>query len=340
MMRCSGIGIAVLLWLSPIALAAQNQTLDRALAAYDALDYETAITSALQAVQERLSVDERISAYELLGYSYGALDSAGPAVDAFRDLIFLDPDREPDPMIVAPRIRNLYASALGQVLVVRKLQLDSASFVAGSGTAAIRFEVSRPSNVVTRVVGSGFDAVVDSQTVAAQGRVDWSATDASGSPLPAGSYQIIVRALEFENEYSTPALDARVTHGRVDTLLHLAALPDFTEQRESEIPARNWTPLGLSALYTSVAAGAALLLESGGLDVGSRREVISISAVTLLAGFVSSLRQPEPRPLQVGILYNELLRDVLRQRNAAIILQNADLRRQVVITVAPVNGQR
>ena len=40
------IGIAVLLWLSPAALAAQNQTLIRALAAYDALDYETAITSA------------------------------------------------------------------------------------------------------------------------------------------------------------------------------------------------------------------------------------------------------------------------------------------------------
>ena len=58
MMRRSAIGIAVLLWLSPAALAAQNQTLIRALAAYDALDYETAITSALQAVQERLSTNE------------------------------------------------------------------------------------------------------------------------------------------------------------------------------------------------------------------------------------------------------------------------------------------
>ena len=327
---------AVLLLSLPAPLAAQeNQALLGALASYEGLDYGAAIAGAQQAVQERLTQGERTAAYELLGFAYGALDSTGQAVAAFRELIFLDPNREPDPQIVSPRIRNLYASALGQILVVRRLQLDSASFVAGSGNAIIRYQVSRPSDVVTRVIGNGQNIVVDSSNVAADGFVTWNVAHPGGDPLPAGTYQIIVQASEFGNEYSTPPLDAVVIHGAVDTLPLLVALPDFTEQRESEIPARNWTPLGLSALYTSVAAGAALLLESGGLDVGSRREVISISAVTLLAGFVSSLRQPEPRPLQVGILYNELLRDVLRQRNAALMQQNADLRRQVVITVKP-----
>ncbi len=81
-------------------------------------------------------------------------------------------------------------------------------------------------------------------------------------------------------------------------------------------------------------------MESGGLDVGSRREVISISTAILLVGLVSSLRRPEPRPLEVGILYNELLRDVLLQRNEAIARQNVALRRQVVLTVAPAARQR
>lgn len=328
--------VAVVFLAFPVHLAAQeNQTLVRALAAYESLDYAAAIDGAQQAVRERLTQDERLAAYELLGFVYGALDSTGQAVAAFRELIFLDPNREPDPLVVSPRIRNLYASALGQILVVRRLQLDSTSFVAGSGNAIIRYQVSRPSDVVTRVVGNGQNIVVDSSNVAADGFVTWNVTRPGGDPLPAGTYQIIVQASEFGNEYSTPPLDAVVIHGSVDTLPLLVALPDFTQQPESETPARNWTPLGMSVLYTSVAAGAALLLESGGLDVGSRREVISISAVTLLAGFVSSLRQPEPRPLQVGILYNELLRDVLRQRNVALMQQNVNLRRQVVITVKP-----
>ena len=124
----------------------------------------------------------------------------------------------------------------------------------------------------------------------------------------------------------------------VETVPHLASFPDFQEQPELEFPSRDWTPFGMSALYTSVAAGAAILLENGGLNVGSRREVISIGAVVLIAGVVSSLRRPEPRTLEVGVQFNRLLRSTLQQRNAAIAQQNADLRRQVVITVKPAGG--
>ena len=109
-----------------------------------------------------LPVADRIVAYELLGFTYGVLDSNVQAVDAFRSLIFLDPDREPDAIRVTPRITSLYASALGQVLVVRGVRIDSSTFIGGSTALPVRFSLSRPGSVVMRVQGEGHRARVDS----------------------------------------------------------------------------------------------------------------------------------------------------------------------------------
>ena len=132
----------------------------RAKTAYEALEFSAAITAVQRALQQRLSPEDRTLAYEILAYSYGVLDSARQAVDAFKELVFLDPDREPDVERVSPRITSLYASALAQVLVVRRLAVDSTSFVAGDGGVPVRFEVSRASRAVTRIVGPGMDAVI------------------------------------------------------------------------------------------------------------------------------------------------------------------------------------
>ena len=126
--------LALMLGASP-ALAQQNPTVRRATQAYDQLDYSNAVILARRALAERLSREDRVQVYQVLGYSYGAMDSLRQAVEAFRQLIFLAPDREPDVERVSPRITSLYASALGQVLVVRKVQVDSASFVAADPAA-------------------------------------------------------------------------------------------------------------------------------------------------------------------------------------------------------------
>ena len=105
-------------------LAQDNVTVRLAQQAYDELDFPRAIGLGLQALQQQLSTADQIAVHELLGLTYGALDSTRQAVDHFRQLIFLDPDREPDVDVVSPRITSLYASALGQVLVVRRLRVD------------------------------------------------------------------------------------------------------------------------------------------------------------------------------------------------------------------------
>jgi len=326
----------LLLALSPLAQASaqQSATLTEARQAYEALDFELAIRRATQALDvERLSRDDRIMAYEILGFAYGALDSARQAVASFRELIFLDPDREPDVNLVSPRITALYASALGQVLVVRRLRVDSATFVVNQGGAQIRFDLSRPARAIARVIGPGYDVVIDSQLVAGSGRFEWSAVQEDGAPAPPGTYRVIVTAVEAGNQFAAP-VEVEVVHAPVDTLDHLTSLPGYTELPETERPPRNWRPLGISVLYAGLTAGATVALENSEFGE-SKREVIGVAAVALITGFVMSIKRPDPQPVAANIRYNALLRDNLDRRNAEIAEQNAALRRQVSVTVRP-----
>lgn len=318
------------------ALAQDNVTVQLAQQAYDELDFPRAITLAQQALQQQLSRDDQVAVHELLGLTYGALDSTRQAVEHFSQLIFLDPDREPDVNVVSPRITSLYASALGQVLVVRRLRVDSASFVAGQGGLAVQFQLSRPARAIGHAVGPGYNVVLDSQLVAGSGRFEWRATTDSGGPVPEGNYQLIVTAVEAGNEFSAP-IEVAVSHAPVDTLDHLASLPGYSELPESEIPSRDWKPLGISVLYAGLLSGAAVALENGALGE-SEREVLGVSVLAVVTGLVMSIKRPDPRPVPANIRYNQLLRDNLARRNAEIAEQNATRRRQVRLTIVPVEA--
>lgn len=316
--------------------AQDTSTVRRAQTAYEELDYAGAILLARRALDEPLSQEDRTTAYELLGYSYGALDSTRQAVDAFRRLIFLAPDREPDVERVSPRITSLYASALGQVLVVRRLHADSASFVAGQGIVPFRFEVSRTAQTVTRVIGPGVDLVVDSQTVGGAAVVPWSVAGPDGRPLAPGDYELVVTAREGEREeYSSQPLPVQVRHGAVDTLPHLDSLPGYREQPEMVSPPRDWRPLALTVVYSGLASGVFFALEQGELGSGPRTALVSVAGISLATGLALSLRKPDPRPSQTNILYNRLVRELLARRNAEIARENADRRDQVLLTVLP-----
>ena len=308
----------------------------RAQRAYEELDYVDAVRLAERALHEPLSPGARVTAYEILGFSYGALDSTRLAVDAFRRLIFLDPDREPDVERVSPRITSLYASALGQVLVVRHLRIDSASFLAGSGSVSIRFEVSRTAQVVTRLMGGGTDRVVDSRTTAGIVTVPWSVSSEAGAPLPPGEYDIVVTAREpGREEFSSRPVRVGIGHGAVDTLPHLDSLPGYKEQPEMVSPPRDWRPLALAIVYTGIAAGAFFALEDRDLGRGPRTAMISVAGVSLGAGLGLSLRRPDPRPSPTNVLYNRLVRELLARRNQEIARENEIRRAQILLTVRP-----
>jgi hypothetical protein len=317
-----------------LAQAPQSATLRAALRAYDNVDFARAISLARRALAERMTGPDQARAYELLGFAYSATDSQLKAVDAFKQTILLDPDRELDPRRISPKITSLFYSALGQVLVVRQLRVDSARFVAGQGNVPIRFTVTSPARVRTRAVSGATALLIDSAVVTGTVNLRWPARLPGGDPVPPGDWLIVVEATAGQNAFSA-SQPVRIAHGSVDTLPHLTSLPGYQELPETEVPPQSWRPAGLAFLYTGGALIGTLGLESASLGASSKRELGVVGGAALLAGFVMTLRKPAPRPAAANILYNRLLREQIARRNEDIAKQNAARRQQVQLTVVP-----
>ena len=317
-----------------LAQTVQNPTLRRAQQAYDNLEYRQVLTLAQAALRERLTGPERARAYELLGFTYGAMDSILKAVDAFKQLVLIDPERQLDPNRVSPKAYSAFDVALRQVLLVRQLRVDSTSFVGGQGAVPIRFTVTQPARVVTRAVGSEGSFLIDSSAWNGQVNLTWPARLANGDPVPAGSYTVVVDARLGQNTFAA-SQPVRLSHGRVDTLAHLTSLPGYEYLPETEVPPQSWRPLGLAFLYTGGAVVGTVGLESSSLGSGSKRELAVVGGAALVTGLVMTLRKPAPRPAAANILYNRLLRDQIARRNQEIAKENVARRQQVQLTVVP-----
>ena len=314
--------------------AIQNATLRRAIQAYDNLDFGQVVTVANQALRERLTSPERARAYELLGFAYSATSQPDQAINAFKEAILLDPDRELDPGRVSPRISGYFNAALGQVMVVRLLDADSTQFIAGQGFVPIRYTVTSRARVRTRAVSGPTSVLVDSTITVGQVNLRWTTRLPNGDPVPAGTYTIVVEATAGQNSFST-SRQLRVTHGAVDTLPHLTSLPGYTYLPETEVPPKSWRPMGLALVYTGVALAGTSALSSGDLGSPSLREAGTVGMGVVLAGFIMTLKKPAPQPARGNILYNQLLREQIARRNAEIAQENVRRRQQVAVSVVP-----
>ena len=333
-MTRSTFGALSLLALVAAPLAAQtNATIRRAETSYRDLAYGQAIAEAHSALGQRLGRGDQIRAYELLGFAYAALDSARQSTDAFKQLLFLSPDRELDPARISPKITSLFALALGQVLVVRHLGIDNGSFVAGTGAIPIHFTVTRNARVRTRIVGAGIDAMVDSSLGDGTLRLRWNGLLRDGRPATSGDYRLIVEASAGRDTYAA-SIPVRVTAGAVDTIAHLTALPGYDILSETEIPPRSWRPLGIAFLATAAASGAIIALESSDLGAPRRRELVTIGLSTSVIGLFATRKRPGPVPAPANIRYNALVREQLARRNVEIAAENARRMRQVQLIVA------
>jgi len=327
--------LAVLL--VPSALAAQqvqNATLRRAQSAYDNLDYRGALALANTAQRERLNGFDRARAYELLALTYSAMDSILKAVAAFKEVILLEPERELDPNRTSPKVLSAFSVALTQVLVVRQLKVDSTDFVGGQGDVAIHFSVTQPARVVTRITGGAAPIKIDSSVANGGVNLRWPARLASGDPVPAGTYTVVVEATIGQNSFSA-SQPIRVTQGAVDTLPHLLSLPGYDYLPETEIPPKSWKPMGLALVYSGIALAGTSALSSGDLGSASFREAGVIGGGLMAAGFVVMLRKPALQPARGNILYNRLLREQLARRNTEIAQDNVRRRQQVALRVVP-----
>ena len=318
---------------APLA-AQQSATLRQAVAAYDDLDPSRAIKLAQKALGEKLSASDRARALELLGFAYSALDSVRPATAAYRDLLLLDPDRDLDPGRISPKITSVFSLSLGQVLVVRKVSVDSARFVVGAGELPIRFTVTRPARVRTRIAGMGREVTVDSSVITGTVTVDWKGLMGDGRPPASGAYRLIVSAGTGADVYER-ALPLRITAAPVDTLAHLTSLPGYALLPEMTEPPRTWKPFGIAALVTAGVAGTAIALQNSKLGSAPQTPVVVAGGVALLFGGLAVAQKPAPVPNTANIRYNNLVKEQLAKRNAEIAQENVRRRTEVQITIAP-----
>jgi hypothetical protein len=320
---------------SPLAAQqVQNATLRRAQAAYENLDYRQALALARTAQRERLNGFDRARNYELLAFTFSAMDSILRAVDAFKEVISLEPERELDPNRTSPKALSAFQVALTQVLVVRGLRVDSTDFVGGQGQVGIRYTVTQPARVITRVLG-GAAVKIDSSVANGQVNLRWPARLPNGDPVPAGAYTVVVEATVGQNNFSA-SQPIRVTHGAVDTLPHLTSIPGYDYLPETEIPPKSWRPMGIALVSTGLALAGTSALNRSDLGSASFREAGVVGGGLMLAGFIVTLRKPAPQPARGNILYNRLLREQLARRNAEIAQDNVRRRQQVALRVVPV----
>jgi hypothetical protein len=94
--------------------------------------------------------------------------------------------------------------------------------------------------------------------------------------------------------------------------------------------------MALAVVLTGLASGAFVALDNKSLGNGPRTAMISVAGASLATGLGLSLRSPEPRPSPTNVLYNSLVRELLARRNAEIARENADRRRETLLTVRPV----
>lgn len=311
----------------------QNVTLRRAIQAYDNVDFSQVIPLARAALRERLTTAERARANELLAFSFAATNQPDSAIAAFREVLLLDPDREIDPRRVSPRISGYFNAALGQVMVVRQLQVDSAVFVTRQGAMPIRYHITSSARVRVRAVSPQVSVLIDSGVTVGQVNLRWGAQLPNGDPVPPGTYTIVVDAAAGQNTFSA-SQQVRISHGAVDTLPHLTQLPGYEFLPETEIPPKSWRPMGIALMGVGAALAGSL---AAGTDLGksSGREIGTISAAALLTGFVMTLKKPAPQPSRGNVMFNRLLREQVGRRNQEIARDNAQRRQQVQLTVIP-----
>jgi hypothetical protein len=326
--------IVLALAAAPPALRAQdNATLKQAIAAYDDLNPSQAIRLAKRALTEKLSVRDRARAYEVLGFAYAAIDSAKPASDAFKNLLFLDADRDLDPGRISPKITVVFNLALGQVLVVRHLHVDSTSFVVGSGSLPVDFTITVPAHVRTRIAGPGGTALIDSSVISGSTTLNWKGLLSDGKPPASGVYRILVDAATGADSYSR-ALTLRIAASPVDTLPHLTSLPGYELLPEMTAPPRSWRPFGIAALVTAGVAGASLALNNSKLGSASQTPLLIVSGSALLVGGLAVAQKPAPVPNTANIRYNNLVKEQLAKQNAEITKENARRRTEVRLKIA------
>jgi hypothetical protein len=334
-----GATVLLLMWPHPV-VGQEHPLLADAAAAWEASDFDGVLAAARAALGDTLSPAQQAEAWDWVARVYDTMGETESVIAALEQFVLHAPEWEFDPNERDPEFLTLHQIALSRNLVVRRVAVDSVTFPAGRGGVRVRFQVTQPAPVRTRLYGpGGFER--DLGTIGLVGSVDlveWDGLTPEGDPAPPGLYTFQISA--GDSVFGEYTGFVRVALRRTEPVLlpHIDSIPGWSEYPETESPPRDWKPLAIAGLAAAVGTGATLMIESSSTGV-SYRELIAINVGALLTGLWWSLKQPEPQPVQANIRFNRLLRRQIDRENQRIDEENARLRGQVLLTVVPVERE-
>lgn len=315
--------LALVALVPPRAMAQGGEDfVTRGVRAYHNVQLDLAASVLRRALAESLSVASRVRALTFLGATE-VLRGASyqrAAVEAFRDVLLLDPTQRPDQLVFPPRVVSVFEVVRQMTKAVRVDPHEAegafvAAVYATSSHEIVALVVREDGRLVrTLYVGPAGDSL----------ELRWDGRDSANAYVAPGRYLLrvgsrlsstgpIVRQVQLplETELVVP-----------DTL----PLPDPLGAAQLLPENYTWTA-GLRSLMLGLAAGGAVLvlpsLVADGAEPSDARFVVA-GAVSL-AGLVGLVTQPGRR-LPRNIAENERRRDEWRQRREATAAENVERR--------------
>ena len=337
--RLLGAAATVLAAVSPLSAQSASSFLAQGIRAYQNLDYATAAGMLRRAFgvhegADTLAGTERARAYVYLGASDLYRGRRDSAFVVFRRLITFDPRFRPDPLVFPPEVTNIYdfAREATKVVAVRyasdtvvKLGIERYPLrLYASSFHQITVTLNRENGTTVRSLYAG--PISDSLDLR------WDGTDTAGFVGDTGSYRLTVTSLPTVGGQGQRIVRIRLAlHLERRDTLPLPPAPADSLLRPEHTTGHDATrSLMRGGLVTAGVLVLPSLVASG---VGPSGPKIAVAGGVAVASIVGFFLQRPGRPIPENIAANQALRDRWTADHDAVARQNADLKRQVRLTV-------
>ena len=329
--------VAVLLAASSASAQGPAETLERAIAAYDDLDFSTAVGLVRRALaaegESALSSQDRLRALSYLGAAEFYRDNPDSAMSAFRQIVILDPRYEIDDLVFPPDLTSIFSLVRRDTKVVLVDAPPVEYIRAGTERYAAQLYASSYHEILAAVTLSDGRRVRVLYTglIGDSLEVYWDGLDSASVPITTGRYFLTVESTGRDGSvvrHVRVPLD--VSAASIDTLPHPAPPADslFLPERVRSGPA-------IKALAAGVVGGLAVSLLPSMIapDTELSGTRLLVGGSMTIAGVFGFFTQRPGRSIPENVAANDLVRGEWEARRDDIARRNAALRAEVDLEI-------
>ena len=329
--------MAVLLTASATSAQRPAELVNRAIGAYDDLDFSTAAGLIRRALafqgSDKLSTEDQARALSYLGATEFYRDNPDSVMSAFWQIVTLNPRYQIDDLVFPPEVTSIFALVRRDTKVVQVDAPPVRRIRAGTGRyAAQLFASSYHEILATVALADGRPVrVLYSGLIGDSLEVYWDGLDSARVPVRTGRYFLtvestgregtVVRQLRLPLDVSTSSIDTLPWPERpADSL--------FLQEGTSGGPA-------IEALVGGVVGGIAVALLPSAIasdtDLSAGR--FAVGGAMTIAGVVGFFKQRGGQPISANVAANAALLGEWQSRRDGVVRQNAVLQREVDLEI-------